>query len=619
MSSTLEHFSHPEHPLRLKEDVVVEANATCSVCDESVIGSPTYTCSSNNIGCESFYLHKSCAQLPTEIVRPMKDPHPLALLPRPYGCSCDICGRRNLKFAYACADCNFDICVICGAVSQDRVISHQGHPEHTLTLQRRALFSCDACFEETKDYSYVCLPCDFWIHKKCAASPPIIPTPAYHHHPLTLIFSIPVEHRYFPRRCTICKEWIPILSWSYYCKKCTFFVHLKCSTSTISFRSMEENVIVDNDSDAVQFPLPGVESLFDLIITQYIKFQVEIQGGDENRATISTVNDDPHIILGHWSHEEHPLELLQFTISVDHNDDDDNNDNDADKKALICDGCVQPITMSHPSYYACIECGFFLHSFCANKLPSELPAGASPFHPHHSLLLNQRLEFYNLVQCGFCKSITNGFYYECKTCDIKVDIRCVFLPTRIRHQSHKHHSLIQRPSTRKICSVSGISITHTLVYACETCRSFEISVDCAFYPNRMKHKYDDHSLILRLPPFFYEGVFYCQICEEQVNNQLWLYHCDECDQSFHNYCLCSYFNGKLGGTIERIIDNQTHKLALVIKQITRANSPPFSCAFCGRGYIMMFFFECQGCGFLACIFCCIRRAHGANKLRSPQA
>ena len=169
---------------------------------------------------------------------------------------------------------------------------------------------------------------------------------------------------------------------------------------------IEENVIVDDDSDLVRFPLPGVESLFDLIITQCSKFQLDIQGDDENRATISTVNDDPHIILGHWSHREHPLEPLQFIISADDNGDDYYNDNDADKRLLICDGCVQPIMISHPIYYACVECGFFLHSFCASELPRELPAGASPFHPHHSLFLNQLPEFYSFVKCGICNSNT---------------------------------------------------------------------------------------------------------------------------------------------------------------------------------------------------------------------
>ncbi|XP_017233804.1 uncharacterized protein LOC108207887 [Daucus carota subsp. sativus] len=347
--STVEHFSHPEHPLRLKEDDIIEVDAICSLCGESVIGFPTYTCTSNNIGCQSFYLHKSCAQLPTQIVRHLKDPHPLALQPRSSSCRCDICLRPAVNFTYGCEDCDIDICVICAFGSKDRVISHQGHPEHTLTLQRQALFSCNACYERTEDYSYVCLPCDFWIHKKCAASPPIIPAPTYHHHPLTLIFSVPLQHRYFFRDCAVCKEWIPTRSWSYYCHKCTFFVHLNCSTSTISFQDeMEENAIVHNGSDLVQFPLPGVESLFDLIITR-----------------------------GHWSHEEHPLELLQFTVSWDDNDEDDNNENNADKRASICDGCVQPITISHPSYYACVECGFFLHSFCANKLPPTPRMGST--------------------------------------------------------------------------------------------------------------------------------------------------------------------------------------------------------------------------------------------------
>ena len=146
-------------------------------------------------------------------------------------------------------------------------------------------------------------------------------------------------------------------------------------------------------------------------------------------------------------------------------------------------------------------------------------------------------------------------------------------------------------------------MTDRLAYACETCSSVEISIYCTFYPTRMKNKYDDHSLILRLPPFFYEGVFYCQICEDQVNNQWWLYHCDGCDQSFHNGCLCSYDNAKLGGTIEHIIDNKTHTLALVIKNNnTRKKSPPFSCAICGYGTNnYQFFLECAGCGYLACI------------------
>ncbi|KAL8111412.1 hypothetical protein AgCh_019220 [Apium graveolens] len=222
-----------------------------------------------------------------------------------------------------------------------KVIHHEGHKEHSLTSQRQALFKCDACWEEDKDYSYVCYTCDFWIHEKCASSPPIIPAPTYHHHPLTLIFSIPVMHRYFGRLCAICNKRVQSLCWSYYCHKCTFFVHIQCSKSTISLgNEIEEEGIVDDEPELVQFPLPSEESLFDLIITQCSKLRVEFQGEGGNSANIPLIANDPHIIKKHWSHPDHPLELHQLTISVNDNNDDDDDD-DVDRRVLICDGVPQ--------------------------------------------------------------------------------------------------------------------------------------------------------------------------------------------------------------------------------------------------------------------------------------
>ncbi|XP_074325450.1 uncharacterized protein LOC141663573 [Apium graveolens] len=611
----IEHFSHPEHPLVLKEDDVIGSDVTCSVCDKSVIGSPAYTCTKGGSSrCRKFYLHKSCAELPKEIIRDKLDLHPLVLQPRSKTCTCDVCSS-HVRFAYACVQCDFDVCVVCAFLSiyvhEQKVIHHEGHKEHSLTSQRQALFKCDACWEEDKDYSYVCYTCDFWIHEKCASSPPIIPAPTYHHHPLTLIFSIPVMHRYFGRLCAICNKRVQSLCWSYYCHKCTFFVHIQCSKSTISLgNEIEEEGIVDDEPELVQFPLPSEESLFDLIITQCSKLRVEFQGEGGNSANIPLIANDPHIIKKHWSHPDHPLELHQLTISVNDNNDDDDDD-DVDRRVLICDGCVQPITISHPSYYACIQCGFFLHSFCANQLPDELPVGASPFHPQHTLSLRYRHKkyFYSYVACGICNYVTNGFYYICETCDIVIDIRCAFLSTRIRHKSHKHHSLVQRPFSDSKCSIRNYHISKGVEYACETCSNFRISIECVFYPSSVKHRYDDHSLILRHPPFFYEGVFYCQICEEQVNNQRLLYHCDECDQSFHEYCPISCLNVKLGETIKHSIDNQAHTLALVIKRTTKRDCPSYLCRICEAGYEIQYFFECDGCGYLACVFC-IREKYG---------
>ncbi|KAL1825805.1 uncharacterized protein LOC108213565 [Daucus carota subsp. sativus] len=580
-----------EHSLSLQEDFILGENAACNICKKRVLGSPTYTC----VDCQNFYLHKSCAEFPQQINHHKHTSHPLSLFPRSAdGCTCDICGR-DIKVSYACVDCDFDVCVFCAL--EPRVLHHQGHKEHALTLMNKeSLFECDACQEEAKDSSYVCTTCEFWIHKSCAYSPLIIPSPTYHNHPLALVYSVPDIHLFFSQYCGICRRYVCPSYWVYYCHKCTYFVHMKCSTSTISMvTEIEADDDVDNQPDLVLFPLPSQESIFDLLVTRCCESEDNFKGKGE---IMSITSSDPHVIEKHWSHEIHPLQQLQFTIY-----EDDSDDSDDDRRGLICNGCVQPITVSYPSYYACIQCGFFLHSLCATKLPQNLPVGALHVHPEHSLLLQMKDKFYDIVSCGVCKYSTNGFYYHCQDCDICVDIRCAFLPARIKYKSHKHHSLVQRPSSNSTCSVTRYKNKVGMEYACETCSNFQIHISCAIVPSKMEHKYDVHPLTLKIPPFFFEGAFYCEICEERVNNQELLYHCRESEHSYHYYCGFLVSNIKLGGTIKVFIQGKPHTLALVSKRPTRKKST-YTCSLCsGFYYNLCFILECDGCGFLACLKC----------------
>ncbi|WOG87770.1 hypothetical protein DCAR_0207001 [Daucus carota subsp. sativus] len=611
MSSAIKHFSHPEHELILKENDVIEDTATCYVCSRTVIGFPTYTCTSHaahdddDVRCKHFYLHQTCAKLPPRIFpHNMHSRHRLTLKRRSGRYYCDGC-HLQIKFAYGCDPCGFGLCVACAFPcppddDEQRELHHEGHQEHTLVLlQRQALFKCDACWVEAKDFSYVCKTCDFWIHKKCALSPPIIAEPANHHHPLHLIFSIPDEHRYFSRWCNICGDYVPVISWIYYCHKCTYFVHMKCATAP----ALNETEVAgsDNDPGLIEFPLHSLEAISDFMTTRFSISQVDFEGEHKDTAMTSTRPNDPHIIEKHWSHPDHPLQLFQLIIN-EHDNDDEDDDNTT--PGLICDGCIQPITATHPSYYSCTRCNFFLHSVCATNLPDELPIGVSTFHPQHPLVLSTKIRFYVAAQCGVCGCLTNGFYYKCEACDIRIDICCAFLPSRIKYKSHKHHSFILRSSSDDICNVSRYLISGGMEYGCEICNSFRISVPCVFYPSTMKHKYDDHPITLRYPPFFYEGAFYCELCEERVNNQWWLYHCDKSDHSFHANCLILGQKLKLGGTI-RIHDNndEMHTLALVFKRNVRTNSPLYMCGYCGDGFTHGRFFECGGCGYLICVEC----------------
>ncbi|WOG90334.1 hypothetical protein DCAR_0209577 [Daucus carota subsp. sativus] len=474
--NSLQRFSHPKHPLLLKKDDLLGVDAKCYVCNKTVIGSPTYTCTSHDIECQGLYLHKSCAEFPQRINHENHNQHPLTLRPPLSRWLCDVClGQGN--FVYYCELCEFVLCVDCAF--EERVLCHEGHEDTLQLMHRKVLFSCDACYEEAKDSSYVCTTCEFWIHKECALAPLIIQTSPNHHHSLHLIYSIPDMHRYFKRFCAICEGVVQKNSWLYYCHKCTFLVHMKCVTRSDS-GSTDNIQDPYNESDLVEFPLPNKESLFDLILSQCgSRFQVVAGEGDNTICAPSTLPYEPDIIEEHWSHKNHPLEKLQY-FSIRENANSDNGD---DERVLICDGCIQPITATYPSYYACIQCGFFLHSFCATQMPLELPAGTSSFHPQHFLLLKKTECFYNLVKCEVCWFRTNGFYYHCEPCDINIDIRCAFLPARIKHKSHKHHSLVQRPIpswTTPICSLTKYTIYGGVVYECEICSSFQIHILCLF-------------------------------------------------------------------------------------------------------------------------------------------
>ncbi|WOG90375.1 hypothetical protein DCAR_0209619 [Daucus carota subsp. sativus] len=346
-----------------------------------------------------------------------------------------------------------------------------------------------------------------------------------------------------------------------------------------------------------------MEALSDFFTTQFSKFQVDFRGEHKDTAITSTGPNDPHIIEEHWSHPDHPLELFQFIINEHDSDDEDDDDNTT---VLICDGCTQHITVTHPSYYGCTQCNFFLHSVCAIKLPKVLPIGISSFHTQHPLALTRKPRFYTTVDCAICGWETNGFYYNCEACDMKIDICCAFLPSRIKYKSHKHHPFILRPSWGEACSVSREEITGGMEYGCEICSNFRMNVSSVLVPSTMKHKYDA-SITLRYPPFFYEGAFYCELCEDRVNNQRWLYHCDKSDHSFHSDCLFSWQKIKLGGTVRIDINDKMHTLAFVFKM--NVSAALYICGNCGDGYTHSLFFERDGCGYLICVNC-VRDRYG---------
>lgn len=158
-------------------------------------------------------------------------------------CDCSICGVPWKWFIYFCYHRPFYVCVKCAMFhiqsSEDRKLDHPAHAQHPLTLvQRPSSFKCDACKveDDSKDLSYICTKCPFWMHKSCADAPTTFPFQFHHQHPLVLSFSLPRVYHKFLQHCRLCKERLNRLDWIYYCRYCRFFAHFQCARSSHMLR-----------------------------------------------------------------------------------------------------------------------------------------------------------------------------------------------------------------------------------------------------------------------------------------------------------------------------------------------------------------------------------------------
>ncbi|KAM3704705.1 hypothetical protein ACJW31_03G025700 [Castanea mollissima] len=217
IATEIKHFSH-EHDLKLTDEEV-HNNEKCDGCVRA-ISPPFYSCAK----C-SFFLHKSCANLPMKMQHPLHQ-HPLILLPKfPRYRNwfwCDTCDQYCDGFVYMCLSCYFNIDVQCSLISD--IFTHKGHKHRLFLSYTGFLQSCSSC--GNRRYKVLrCTTCEFALDFKCATLPQ---TTRYkqHEHPFTLSFTAEDDSgEYY---CDICEEERNPNHWFYYCADCTYPAHTKC-------------------------------------------------------------------------------------------------------------------------------------------------------------------------------------------------------------------------------------------------------------------------------------------------------------------------------------------------------------------------------------------------------
>ncbi|THG07708.1 uncharacterized protein LOC114306214 isoform X1 [Camellia sinensis] len=130
-------------------------------------------------------------------------------------------------------------------------------------------------------------------------------------------------------------------------------------------------------------------------------------------------------IIHHPSHQQHPLVRLTTTLP----------------NLFTCSGCKD---YGAGKRFACQQCDFQLHEFCALSPPS---LDNHPLHPQHLLLFNPKSK--QGAKCDICNKPTKGFAFCCSAaaCSFQMHPCCAMFSSEMKFSVHPH--------SLKLISTSG--------------------------------------------------------------------------------------------------------------------------------------------------------------------
>ncbi|EOA28314.1 hypothetical protein CARUB_v10024514mg [Capsella rubella] len=175
----------------------------------------------------------------------------------------------------------------------------------------------------------------------------------------------------------------------------------------------------------------------------------------------------------------------------------------------------------------------------ASTRPVNRPSVRHPSHTHPLRVCKARGE--DEMICSGCELELTGQAFKCakSDCDYFLHKSCFDLPRELSHKSHPDHSLTLhhsspygQPYTCDACGEYGSGFT----YHCSACQ-YDVHVGCAFIPENVKREDHEHPLTLlyNTPCKGREdgAMFICDVCEEDMTENLWVYYCKECDYGTH--------------------------------------------------------------------------------------
>ncbi|XP_010465237.1 PREDICTED: uncharacterized protein LOC104745635 [Camelina sativa] len=533
----LSHPAHPPHKLSVKVNPIIRSG--CFTCGgkrtewrEDYI---QYYCTTCGVG-----FHNGCHKRPRRITHPYHLQHLLTLFYRDSetgiisniipDASCDIYGNPLVQgksdfvdiippksdiifdkccwcgkdfegddWFYRCLICSFCLDLSCAATLPPLTIANPKSHHHSLLLLTRPLsVPCDACgLVDASKPSYACFQCNYMVHQNCMHLPRVIKITRHPHRLYHTPYRSPVTSS-----CRVCYKEVSVKYGQYSChhEDCSYVVHSKCATHR-------------NVWDGTELEWESEES-------------------DKTEEDIAPFKDLGDGFIEHFGHR-HRLKLKK--------------DHGVLNTKKQCRACIYPI-LSHDQFYHCRKCNYSLHEVCAGlsrKLDHALH--------NHTLVLDPTPWRFKL--CIACLRESTGYTYVCsKTgCEnFMLDVRCISVPECFIHKSHEHSVFISTSYNIKDeilckCCKKRCFGPHLQCTVCE----FVLCYPCGTIPVEINYKFDKHPLTLSCGEST-DDIYWCEVCETQLDPREWFYTCNKCCITIHLECLFgSSFFMKPGSVYER--------------------------------------------------------------------
>ncbi|OMO97388.1 Zinc finger, PHD-type [Corchorus olitorius] len=226
LAMEIKHAFHHHNLMLSFKDQIMDDNI-CNGCMRPISSTHFYNCKK----C-SFFLHKSCAELPRVIGHPIH--LHLLKLERSYDTFfCKACGRLHDGFMYKCDNeyCRFELDIQCSLLPDS--LRHPSHEQHRLFLSHDYRGDCRGCLEKGITTAYRCTKrCDFAMDVKCLTLPQTVKY-KYDKHPLTLAYYDNSDPNQM--YCDVCEEERDSKPWFYYCAHCDNSAHQECALGPLPF------------------------------------------------------------------------------------------------------------------------------------------------------------------------------------------------------------------------------------------------------------------------------------------------------------------------------------------------------------------------------------------------